>query len=88
MQEAIFQEIRAKPASLIMLLHRRFPEETGSFPESHFHLDGEHTSITCTHKHVSPLSSVLGPDGYTISLLEPDMEHVFMVYTCLSRRCQ
>lgn len=37
---------------LIMLPHRRFPKETGSFPEGH--LDGKHTSVThthtCTHK--------------------------------------
>lgn len=79
---------------LIMLPRRSFPEEAGAFPEGHFHLDWKHTSITHTHTRthnagigchkldVGPLSFVLGADGYIISLLESDMEHVF-VYLCL-----
>lgn len=36
----------------------------------------------CHMLDVSPLSFALGADGYIISLLEPDMEHVF-VRLCL-----
>lgn len=60
-----------------MLPHGRFPEETGCFPEGHFNLDGN-TPQSHTHKHAGPLSSVLGADGYIISLSEADMEHVFV----------
>ncbi len=55
-------------------------------PQSHTHIhahtDTQKLVAQCHMLDVGPLSSVLGADGYIISLLEPDMEHVF-VCLCL-----
>lgn len=51
-------------------------------PQSHTHACTNIAGIWCHMLDVSPLSFALGADGYIISLLEPDVEHVF-VCLCL-----
>lgn len=51
-------------------------------PQSHTHACTNIAGIWCHMLDVSPLSFALGADGYIISLLEPDMQHVF-VRLCL-----
>lgn len=51
-------------------------------PQSHTHACTNIAGIWCHMLDVGPLSFALGADGYIISLLEPDMEHVF-VCLCL-----
>lgn len=53
-------------------------------PQSHTHTHActNIAGMWCHMLDVGPLSFALGADGYIISLLEPDMEHVF-VCLCL-----
>lgn len=51
-------------------------------PQSLSHACTHNAGIWCHMLDVGPLSFALGADGYIISLLEPDMEHVF-VCLCL-----
>lgn len=53
-------------------------------PQSHTHTHActNIAGIWCHMLDVGPLSFALGADGYIISLLEPDMQHVF-VCLCL-----
>lgn len=51
-------------------------------PQSHTHACTNIAGIWCHMLDVGPLSFALGADGYIISLLEPDMQHVF-VCLCL-----